>query len=40
MSQAAAEFAKRWNGEGYEKGQGQLFFLQKLLIMNVYNLQC
>ena len=26
MSQAAAEFAKRWNGEGYEKGQGQLFW--------------
>ena len=26
MSQAAAEFAKRWNGEGYEKGQSQLFW--------------
>ncbi len=26
MSQAASEFAKRWNGEGYEKGQSQLFW--------------
>ncbi len=26
MSQAASEFAKRWNGEGYEEGQGQLFW--------------
>jgi hypothetical protein len=26
MSRAAAEFIKRWQGEGYEKGQGQLFW--------------
>jgi len=26
MSKAAAEFIKRWQGEGYEKGQSQLFW--------------
>ena len=37
MAAAAAEFAKRWNGEGYEKGQSQLFWGD--LLTKVYGVE-
>lgn len=37
MASAAAEFAKRWQGRGYEKGESQLFWAD--LLTNVYGVQ-
>ena len=37
MATAAAEFAERWQGEGYEKGQGQLFWGD--LLTKVYGVE-
>ena len=37
MSIAAAEFAKRWQGEGYEKGQSQMFWSD--LLTKVYGVE-
>lgn len=37
ISTAAAEFAERWKGRGYEKGESQLFWAD--LLTNVYGVQ-
>ena len=37
ISKAAAEFAKRWEGRGYEKGESQLFWAD--LLTNVYGVE-
>lgn len=37
MSQAAATFAERWQGKGYEKGESQLFWAD--LLTNVYGVE-
>lgn len=37
MAAAAAEFAERWQGKGYEKGQSQLFWAD--LLTNVYGVE-
>ena len=37
MIQAAAEFAERWKGKGYEKGQSQPFWID--LLTNVYGIE-
>lgn len=37
MATAAAEFAKRWEGKGYERGQSQLFWAD--LLTNVYGVE-
>ena len=37
ISQAAEEFAKRWEGKGYEKGQSQLFWTE--LLTEVYGIE-
>ena len=37
MSQAAAEFAERWQGRGYERGESQLFWAD--LLTNVYGVE-
>lgn len=37
ISLAAAEFAERWKGRGYEKGESQLFWAD--LLTNVYGVQ-
>lgn len=37
MSQAAAAFAERWQGKGYEKGESQLFWAD--LLTNVYGVE-
>ena len=34
---AAKEFAKKWSGKGYEKGESQLFWIE--LLQNVYNVE-
>ena len=34
QAKAAAEFAERWKGKGYERGQSQLFWAD--LLSNVY----
>ena len=37
MAAAAAEFAKRWAGRGYEKGDSQIFRAD--LLTNVYGVE-
>ena len=37
MAAAAAEFAKRWQGRGYERGESQLFWAD--LLTNVYGVE-
>lgn len=37
MSAAAAEFARRWQGRGYEKGESQLFWTD--LLTKVYGVE-
>ena len=37
MASAAAEFAKRWEGKGYERGQSQLFWAD--LLTNVFGVE-
>ena len=37
MAAAAAEFAERWKGKGYERGQSQLFWAD--LLTNVYGVE-
>ena len=37
QKQAAKEFAKFWEGKGYEKGQSQTFWLQ--LLSQVYGIE-
>ena len=37
MAASAAEFAKRWEGKGYERGQSQLFWAD--LLTNVYGVE-
>ena len=37
MAAAAAEFAKRWEGKGYERGQSQLFWAD--LLTNVFGVE-
>ena len=37
MAAAAADFAKRWEGKGYERGQSQLFWAD--LLTTVYGVE-
>ena len=37
MTAAAAEFAARWEGKGYERGESQLFWAD--LLTNVYGIE-
>ncbi len=37
MATAAAEFAERWQGKGYERGESQLFWAD--LLTNVYGVE-
>lgn len=37
MSQAASDFAQRWQGRGYEKGDSQVFWME--LLTEVYGVE-
>ena len=37
MAVAAAEFAERWKGRGYERGESQPFWID--LLSNVYGIE-
>ena len=37
MAQAAAEFAERWKGRGYERGESQPFWID--LLSNVFGIE-